>query len=124
MQLRNKNVFDLGEVEFAVLEANGKLSVQKKSQNLPLTPKDMKLSTDYKGVSTEIIRDGKIEDENLKQNMLTHEWLYNQLAEQNVSNIEDVFLATLSTDGSLYLDLRDDTMPYKQVIEDEDSIIK
>lgn len=54
-QLRDKGVFDFGEVEFAVLEPNGQLSVLKKSQNLPLTPYDMSIATEYKGISTELI---------------------------------------------------------------------
>lgn len=123
MQLREKNVFDLSEVEFAVLEPHGQLSVLKKSQNLPVTPKDLGISTSYKGVSSEIIRDGQIVEQNLRQNHLSHEWLYNQLSSQNVSRIEDIFLATLSTDGKLYVDLRKDNPSYIQEVEDDDSVI-
>lgn len=123
MQLREKNVFDLSEVEFAVLEPHGKLSVLKKSQNLPVTPKDLGLNTNYMGVSSEIIRDGRIVEQNLKQNSLTHEWLYNELYSRNIRSIDDVFLATLSTDGRLYIDLREDRPDYIQEIEDDDSVI-
>jgi len=59
MQLREKGVFDFNEVEFAILEPHGQLSVLKKSQNLPVTPADLSIPTPYKGISTEIIRDGK-----------------------------------------------------------------
>lgn len=123
MQLREKGVFNLNEVEFAILETNGKLSLLKKSQYLPLTPKDMNLSTNYKGISSEIIRDGKIVEQNLKQNNLSYEWLYNELASQNIQNIQDVFYASLATDGSLYVDLRKDRPKYVQKIEDDDSLI-
>ncbi len=44
-QLRDKGIFDFSEVEFAVLEPHGQLSVLKKSQHLPLTPKDMNMKT-------------------------------------------------------------------------------
>ncbi len=123
MQLREKDIFDLGEVEFAVLETHGQLSVLKKSQHLPLTPEDLNKSTSYKGISSEIIRDGKIVEQNLKQNNLTHEWLYNELSSRKINNIRDVFLATLSTDGNLYVDLREDKLPYVQEVEDDDSVI-
>ncbi len=123
MQLRAQNIFDLGEVEFAILEGNGQLSVLKKSQYIPLTPKDMGLSTKYKGVSSEIIRNGRIVEQNLKQNNLTHEWLYNELAKRNITNIRDVFLATLSTDGNLYVDINKDNPSYIQEVEDDDSVI-
>lgn len=122
-QLREKNVFDLGEVEFAVLEPHGKLSVLKKSQNLPLTPKDLGVSTAYKGVSSEIIRDGRIVEQNLRQNNLTRDWLYQQLASRNIKHVNEVFAAVLSTDGSLFIDLRKDNPGYVQNVEDDDSII-
>lgn len=122
MQLREKGVFDLSEVEFAILETHGQLSVLKKSQNLPATPLDLNISTKYKGVSSEIIRDGKIVEQNLKQNNLNYEWLYNELVSRNIKNTSDIFLATLSTDGNLYIDLRDDKSAYIQKIEDDDSI--
>lgn len=123
MQLREKDIFDLSEVEFAILEPHGQLSVLKKSQYLPVTPKDLGMSTRYKGVSSEIIRDGQIVEQNLKQNNLSHEWLYNELASRNIRNIREIFLATLSTDGTLYVDLRQDDLAYIQEVEDDDSVI-
>jgi uncharacterized membrane protein YcaP (DUF421 family) len=122
-QLREKNVFDTGEVEFAILEPHGKLSVLKKSQHLPLTPKDLGISTPYKGVSSEIVRDGRIVEQNLRQNNLTHEWLYNELFSRDIKNIRDVFLAILSTDGNLFVDLHKDNPGYLQKVEDDDSVI-
>ena len=123
MHLREKDIFDLGEVEFAILEPHGKLSVLKKSQNLPLTPKDLNMNTQYKGVSSEIIRNGKIVEQNLSQNNLSHEWLYNELASRNIRNIRDIFLATLSTDGNLYVDLKNDNPEYIQEVEDDHSVV-
>ncbi len=123
MQLREKGVFDLTEVESAILEPHGKLSVLKKSQHLPLTPKDLNIATNYKGVSSEIIIDGNIVEQNLKQNNLSHEWLYNELSAKNIKNIREIFLATLSTGGNLYVDLRSDNPKYIQEVEDDDSVI-
>ncbi|HWI55408.1 MAG TPA: YetF domain-containing protein, partial [Desulfobacteria bacterium] len=94
-----------------------------KSQYLPVTPKDLNIPTNYKGVSSEIIRDGNIVEQNLSQNNLSHEWLYNELAARNIRNIRNVFLASLSTDGNLYVDVRDDNPEYIQEIEDDDSVI-
>jgi len=123
MQLREKGVFDLSEVEFAILETHGQLSVLKKTQDLPVTPKDLGLETQYKGAASEIIRDGRIVEQNLKQNNLTHEWLYNQLAARSIGRIEDVFYATLATDGTLFVDLNRDDPAYIQETEDDDSVI-
>ncbi len=107
-QLRVKGIFSIKEVEFAVLETNGKLSVQKKSQYQPLTPEDMNLETNYKGLSTELIYDGIIIEPNLKQINLDKNWLINILNKNNIYNPAEVFFADLSTDGFLYIDMYDD----------------
>ena len=119
MQLRNKDIFNIAEVEFAVLEPDGKLSVLKKSQNQPLTPSDLKLDTKYKGLATELVKNGKILEQNLKQNNLSLGWLFNELYKHNISNISDVMYASLNTDGSIYIDVREDKLDdYVQKVED------
>ncbi|MFW6287692.1 MAG: YetF domain-containing protein [bacterium] len=118
MQLRVKGVFNINEVEFAVLEPHGQLSVLKKTPYNPVTPKDLNLSTEYKGLATEIIKDGILLEQNLRQNNLDFKWLYKQLNSQGINSIEEVMLATLNTDGSLYLDLKNSPPSYSQEVED------
>lgn len=118
MQLRSKDVFDITQVEFAVVEGHGQLSVQKKSQYLPVTPADLGLATQYKGLASEIIRRGDVMEQNLRQNGLDFKWLYSELNKLNVKNIEDIVLATLQTDGTLYVDMREDALDYVQKVED------
>lgn len=107
-QLRSQGVFNVSDVEFAVLEPHGKLSVLLKAQNLPVTPRDLKLSTSYKGMAKELIMDGQIIEQNLREVGLPEEWLLDQLARQGIFTVARVFHAELSTDGSLYVDRRDD----------------
>jgi len=107
-QLREKGVWDLNEVEFAILETDGALSVLKKSQHEPVTPKDLHLPTDYKGLGTELIYDGKIVASNLKAVGLDEAWLYDELRKQGVFSAGDVTLAVLGTDGKLFIDTRND----------------
>lgn len=118
MQLRDKDIFDLNQVEFAILEPHGKLSVLKKTQYLPLTPKDMKVNTSYQGMPSEIIKDGQVLEQNLKQNNLTLNWLFQELNRQNIRRIDDVFYASLNTDGTLYVDKKADQLTYEQKVED------
>ncbi|GAB6138406.1 YetF domain-containing protein [Halanaerobaculum tunisiense] len=118
MQLRQKGVFNINQVEFAVLESNGKLSVLKKSSYNPVTPKDLDLDTQYQGLPTEIIKDGEVLEQNLRQNNLDFNWLYSTLNQQGVDDISKVMLASLNTDGSLYLDLKDEEANYTQQVED------
>jgi len=108
MQLREKGIFDISEVEFAVLEPHGQLSILKKSQHLPVTMKDLGKPTPYKGLATDIIMHGDVFEENLRWHNLDFGWLYNELHNRGISNIKNVTLATLQPDGSLYIDVTED----------------
>lgn len=105
--LRNKGIYNLSDVEFAVLEIDGGISVLKKSQSRPLAPKDLNIPTQYEGLPSVIISDGEILPDNLRKNNLDQSWLENKLREQGINDISRVFLASLATDGSLYVDLKD-----------------
>ncbi|MDF2522242.1 MAG: hypothetical protein K0R84_2870 [Clostridia bacterium] len=106
--LRNKDVFDINEVDFAIVEPNGQLSVLKKAEYQPLTAKDMGISKSSSGISTELIYDGMLIEENLRQLNKDRNWIMNQLKKQGISNISEVFLATLNPAGSLYIDKYED----------------
>lgn len=119
MQLRDKGVFDFGQVEFAVLEPHGQLSVLKKTQYQPITPKDLNLSTSYQGMAAEIIKDGDLLEQNLTQNNLSKEWLLEKLRQRNITDLSQVAYASLNTDGTLYVDLKADKLEYIQKVEDK-----
>ncbi|GAA0077460.1 DUF421 domain-containing protein [Clostridium sp. CTA-5] len=108
--LRNKDVFDLSQVDFAIIEPNGQLSVLKKPQYEPLTAKDMNITKAPSGISTELIYDGILMHQNLKQLNKTEKWLMDQLKMYQIKDISEVFLATLTPSGSLYIDKYDDHM--------------
>ncbi|SMB91400.1 Uncharacterized membrane protein YcaP, DUF421 family [Thermanaeromonas toyohensis ToBE] len=110
MQLRQKNVFDIADVEYAILEPNGNLSVLLKSQKRPLTPADLQVPTEYEGVPTELIVDGEILFENLKQVNLDEKWLEQQLKAQGVEDVSQVDYAVLRSNGSLYVNLKKDQL--------------
>ncbi|MFW5998950.1 MAG: YetF domain-containing protein [Halanaerobiales bacterium] len=118
MQLREKDIFNINEVEFAILEPDGELSVLKKTPYKAVTPKDLEINTNYKGLATEIIKDGEVLERNLKQNNLNFNWLYQELKKQGIEDISKVMLASLNTDGSLYIDLKNETPDYTQKVED------
>ncbi|MCG9967018.1 DUF421 domain-containing protein [Pelotomaculum terephthalicicum JT] len=101
-QLRDKGIVDVGEVEFAVLETSGKLSVILKSQYRPVTPADLGISTPYEGLPTVLVMDGSVIGENLKEVNLDENWLNEQLRERGLEP-KKVLLATLGTDGRLFV---------------------
>lgn len=101
--LRKKKIFNLADVEFALLETDGKISVLPKSQKQPVTPSDLNISTPYKGLSKDLIIDGVIIHENLYDANLDEVWLMGQLKNYNVSDVNEVFYASLDTQGNLYV---------------------
>ncbi|MCX7922596.1 MAG: DUF421 domain-containing protein [Clostridia bacterium] len=110
-ELRTQGVFSITDVEFAMFEPGGKISVQKKSQKQPLTPSDLNLPTQYDGLPTNLIMDGSVLKDALQSLKLSKAWLYHQLAKQNIHEAAEVSLAQLDTKGNLYVDLKGDK-PY------------
>src|SRR5665648_702300 len=106
--LRNQGIFDPTQVDFAIIEPNGQLSVLLKPENQPLTPKDMKIKVSPSGISTELVYDGPIIDENLRQLNKDKAWLMKELKKQGIHDISEVFLVTLNPAGSLYVDKYED----------------
>lgn len=103
MQLRDKGVFDISEVDFAILEPNGKLSVLKKPQYNTITLKDMNIPAFYKGIMIELIIDGKIIMMNLKSINKDTKWLFDQLKSKNIERLDSVIFAGYQTNGQLYI---------------------
>jgi uncharacterized membrane protein YcaP (DUF421 family) len=105
-ELRLKEVFNICDVEFAILETSGKLSVQLKSQKQPLTPSDLNIPTSYDGLSANLIIDGEIMHEHLKLVNFNKEWLENELKIRNIKSTKEVVLAILDSTGNLAVFLK------------------
>lgn len=103
MLLREKDVFDVNEVEFAIVEDSGNVSIMKKRQYQPVTISDMNIQTQYKGFSIPLIIDGIAQNKNLKKLSLDKEWLINQLKANGIQEIEAVFYLDINTQGKLYI---------------------
>jgi uncharacterized membrane protein YcaP (DUF421 family) len=107
-QLRLKNYTRISDVEYALIEPNGQLSVIPKSQERSVKPKDLKVETQYEGLSIPLVIDGEIQYRNLDYTKLNQNWLNNELQKAGAINIEDVFFAELDTQGQLYVNLYKD----------------
>ena len=104
MLLRTNNVFSIKDVEYAILEPNGQLSVLKKPDKEQVTRKDLNLPiNNILYIPTEIIVDGKLVDSNLKEIGQTREWLDEQLKKFGLNSIKEVLYAEMQSDGSLYI---------------------
>lgn len=96
--LRQKDVFDIKEVEYAIVETNGTLSVMLKPGKKPLCPDDIKIEVEDNGIPWVIISDGKIISKNLKECNLTLRNLGVILKAEN-KNVEDILLMTVDEKG-------------------------
>jgi uncharacterized membrane protein YcaP (DUF421 family) len=108
MLLRNNNVFSVDEVDYAILEPNGQLSVLKKSGFEAVTKKDMKIPDITRlYIPSEIIVDGKLVERNLRELNLTKAWVDNELKLSGVASYENVLLAEIQSDGKLHINKTD-----------------
>lgn len=107
-QLRDKGVFDLTEVAFAVLEKDGQLSVLKNPQYAPVTRMDLNITPAPVSLSSELIYDGIIIEDNLKKIGKDIKWLNKKLKSYNVTDVSQVFLATYTPPDSIYIDFYKD----------------
>ena len=106
-QLRRKNIFQLADVEFAVMEANGDITALLKREQLPLTPKDIGQPVSRTKEVHTVILDGNIMDEGLAAHGLNRGWLMTELEKLGIS-AENVFIAQVDSMGELYIDTFDD----------------
>lgn len=102
--LRAKDVFNLEEVECAILEINGSLSVLKKPSYRSVTKQDLNIKSSPESVPVELIYDGKMLQNNFLNHTYDREWLEGELKKRNLA-IKDISYAVVGTKGNLHIDL-------------------
>lgn len=108
-ELRTKNVFNLADVEFAVMESSGDLNVLLKSDKKPITPHDLQKKVEPSSEPQTVILDGNVIDGALTARGLNRNWLNTELEKIGVL-LDNVFIGQLDTAGDLHIDLFDDTI--------------
>ncbi len=106
-QLRLKSLPNISDVEYAILETSGKLSVIPKSQKRPVNPEDLNIKTPYEGLPLTLIIDGILKKDNLTRANLNENWLLTELGKVGLTSWKQVFLATLDTSGRLFIQPKD-----------------
>lgn len=112
-ELRKKNAFRVADVEFAVLETDGKVSVMLSKENQPLTPKSLGIKVPNEQEPQTVIMDGEILDEPLATAGMSRGWLAAELEKIGVAK-ENVYLAQVDGYGELSVDLYDDQIKTPQ----------
>ncbi len=100
-QLRINGYFDISQVKYALLEANGTLSVMPKEEYRPINTKDMNLKVSKEGLCANVIIDGQIMYNNLKNIKKDSKWLNKQLKVQGYDNLSNILLATVDINEKL-----------------------
>ena len=113
--LRGKSVFKLADIESAVLETNGNISVMKKTEYNPLTPSDIGLPVESEHVPTLIIMDGYVLSKRLQYLGFSEQWLMGEVMKQGADDFKDVFLAQIDSMGNVHVDLLNEEQKPQQI---------
>ena len=108
-QLRIKNVSSIEDVEYAILETGGNLSVILKTNKMPIIREDLNINAQYKGLPTSIIIDGTLMKENLSIAGINENWLKSELQRNKISSEKDVLYAFITPEKVLKYQLKDET---------------
>ena len=105
-RLRGNNIINLGDVEYAILETSGQVTVIQKPEKRGTTPEDFNIVPDYEGIPYDLIIDGKIMEQNLKAIGKNIEWLKKQVAKFNMKP-EEALVVTLDGKGQIFCQRKD-----------------
>ncbi len=101
-EARIMNYFDISEIEYALMEANGKISFLLKKEFDKPTLRDLKLKSNYRGLTADIIIDGKILYENLKNINKNEQWLRQELKTRGYETIDNILLLTYGSKIAIF----------------------
>lgn len=105
-QIRLKDFFNLEDIDYAILETSGQLSVIPKAENKPVTLKDMKIKPSAQDLPVTLIIDGRTITDNLHKSGLSNNWLVEELKRNKVKSSKDVFFAYLNPERKLVYQLK------------------
>lgn len=104
LQLRQSKITDVADVEFAILEPSGKLTVVEKKSPVPPKKDGQQVKIRYEGLPLPLIMDGKVQDESLEKLGKTRFWLKNQLQSKGIRDFKEVFFCTIDHRGHWFVD--------------------
>lgn len=106
-QLRLAGYSDINQIDSALIETNGQLSVIPKEPDRPLTCRDVKLYPKQTHVPHTVIADGKLRPNNLRGAGVTEKWLYDKLREYNITDPKKVFYMSVSDNREIFLQIKE-----------------
>ena len=100
-RLRGNNIVNIGDVEYAILETSGQITVIQKPEKKNVTVEDLKLEPQYEGLSYDLVLDGKVMYENLKILKKDYEWIKKQVNKFGIEP-EQALLVTIDGKGEIF----------------------
>lgn len=100
---RQAGYFNINDIQTAIFEYNGNLTILPVSNKRPLTPEDMQLAPPTEEICTELIMDGRVLGENLKRMGLDENWLNKQLKSQGYHNAKEIYFGVCDQNNQLSL---------------------
>lgn len=100
-RLRANNINNLADVEYAILETSGQVSIIQKTNKRTTIPEDFNIVPEYEGISYDLVVDGKIMNDNLKILNKTYGWLKKEVNKFNIEP-EEALLVTVNAKGDIF----------------------
>ena len=116
-QCRTNGYFDLSEIKYALMEANGTLSILPFETERPLKVKDMKIKPKKEGLCANVIIDGKVMPNNLKNCNKDETWLKKELKIKGYTDLQQILLATVDVNEKLQVYERNLEEKVKDMLE-------
>ena len=116
-QCRINGYYDLTQIEYAIMEANGKISIMPKSEYKPLTPNDMKKKVAQEDLQANVIIDGVIMQNNLENMNKSINWLEKELKVKGYKEYDDIILAILDKNDKLTIFDKNNNIKVHNVLE-------
>lgn len=110
---RIKGYYDISQIQCAVMETNGTLSVLPKAEYHPVTPNDLKQPVKGEFLLYNLIIDGNVMKNNLKAYGKDEQWLKSKLKEQKVGSISDVLLCVGDNENNISVFLQDEQLTHE-----------
>ncbi|MBP2032427.1 uncharacterized membrane protein YcaP (DUF421 family) [Clostridium algifaecis] len=105
-ELRLQGYYNLSDIEYAILETSGKISVIPKTNTEPATKEDMKIQFTQEALPITLVLDGKVNTENLKMIHKNSKWLKDMMKKNNIHSAEKILIAMLDSKGKFFYQLK------------------
>ena len=100
-RLRGNNIVNISDVEYAILETSGQVTIIQKPEKRNTIPEDFNIYPEYEGITYDLVVDGKIMEKNLEVLGKDYQWLERELSKMNIKP-EEALIATLDGKGKIF----------------------